>query len=92
MRLGTKAMTLNIAEKVENDDRFAKSVVDAIKRFQHEDFGDLSEEDKHVNSEALTNGGMVMGAYGEEENRFWIIRDSDGKGSFVTTVLFPDEY
>lgn len=48
MRLGTKAMTLNIAEKVENDDSFAKSVVDAIKRFQHEDFGDLSEEDMYL--------------------------------------------
>lgn len=92
MRLGQQVMTRGIAERYAIDKDFANSVIRATVRFQNEDFGDISEEDKQTNQDALENGGMVMGAYGEEKDRIWIMRDPDGNGSYITTVLFPEEY
>lgn len=92
MKLGTKVATRSIVFKTDMDDKFAKGVAESMKRFQNKDFGDLSDEDKQSNMEALENGGMIMGSYNIGSDRIWIMRDADGKGSYVTTVLFPDEY
>lgn len=92
MTLGTKVMTRGIAIKTSASWIFKKFVEDSLQKFMRKDFGDISEEDKQTNEYALENGGMVMGVYGDVDNRIWIMRDTDGNGSFVTTVLFPDEY
>lgn len=92
MKLGQTVMTRGIAIKAGESWTFKRFVEDSLNRFVNEDFGDISEEDKQANSEALENGGMVMGAYIQEKVKIWIMRDPDGNGSFVTTVLFPDEY
>lgn len=92
MRLGTTVMTRGIALKTKTSWIYKRFVEDSLNKFINEDFGDISDEDKQTNIEALENDGMVMGAYILGNVKIWIMREPDGKGSFVTTILFPNEY
>ncbi len=86
-------MTSGIADRVENDEKFSRAVMRAIKRFLKKDWGTVDAEDHATNDQMsrsldLGGGGMVLGAYGKDKNdKIWIIRDTER-----TTVLFPDEY
>ena len=51
--------------------------------------GDLPEEDKQMNEEALHTKDRILGAYNIGSDRIWIITDA---GHEVTTILFPSEY
>lgn len=54
------------------------------------DFGDLTENDKKFNREAIKNGDdRIFSAYETEAGRIYVITESDRS---VTTVLFADEY
>ena len=92
IELGQTVMTRSVAIKVNSSWLYKGFVEDSLHKFKNKDFGDISEDDKQANEDALENGGMVMGAYSKGKVRIWIMRDPDGNGSFVTTVLFPDEY
>ena len=86
-------MTSGIATRMQEDTRFSKAVIRAIKRFSKKDWGTVDAEDHATNDQMsrsldLGGGGMVLGAYGKDKNdKIWIIRDTER-----TTVLFPDEY
>ena len=85
-------MTSGIAARVENDHKFSRAVMRAIKRFLKKDWGDVDAEDNETNDQMdrslnLDGGGMVLGAYGRLKDKIWIIRDTER-----TTILFPDEY
>ena len=85
-------MTSGISARVENDDKFSRAVMRAIKRFLKKDWGDVDEEDNETNDQMdrslnLQGGGMVLGAYGKQKDKIWIIRDTER-----ITILFPDEY
>lgn len=60
-----------------------------ITRHQKGDWGDIPEEDREVNEQAVTNGERVMSSYMLGDKKIWIITEWDRS---VTTVLFPDEY
>lgn len=54
--------------------------------------GDLCDEDKATNDDALEYGGRLMSQYRRESypsQRIWIITEADRS---CTTVLFPHEY
>ena len=55
------------------------------------DWGDLCEEDKEVNEEALKEGqeGRLMSVYKHGGTTIWIITEWDRS---VTTILLPSEY
>jgi hypothetical protein len=59
------------------------------------DWGDLEEEDKQRNEQALRNGSRILSAYTlSDGTTIWIIteaEDDDGERSH-TTVLLPEEY
>ena len=68
------------------------------------DFGNISEEDKQLNLDAIKNndGGRIMSSYlvngaTSKEGKslpnvtFWIITEGTGEDR-VTTILFPEEY
>lgn len=59
------------------------------------DWGEVCDDDKQLNNEALVNGGRLLSAYRTLKNeRLWIITeatDDDGK-RFATTILKPEEY
>jgi len=53
------------------------------------DWGEVCEEDKAVNDDAMENGGRVLSAYSLRGDRLWIITEADRS---VTTLLLPEEY
>ena len=54
------------------------------------DFGDLCEEDKQSNQEALADGNRIFSAYTlPTRKRIWVITEADRS---VTTLLLPSEY
>ena len=67
-----------------------QDVVTALRRHHSGDFGDMCEEDKAYNQEALETGGRIMSAYHDRnDTKFWIITEHDRS---ATTILLPDEY
>jgi hypothetical protein len=78
----------------ENPD-FAQFIQKSLNRHVKGDWGDVDEEDKQSNDQALKEGTRLLSAY--NDNRFprngvatiWIITEADQS---VTTILFPDEY
>jgi hypothetical protein len=54
------------------------------------DWGEVWEEDRHLNEAALIDGERLLSIYAAEDGtRFWIITEADRS---ATTVLLPDEY
>ena len=58
-------------------------------RHQRGDWGDLDEEDKQRNDEALQDGSRIFSAYSFDTVKFWVITEADRS---ATTILLPEEY
>lgn len=53
-------------------------------------WGDLCDEDKKLNDEAIEYGDRILAAYSDVNGtKFWIITESDRS---YTTVLLPEDY
>lgn len=65
-------------------------VVNGLYRHSTGDFGELCEEDKALNDEAIETGDRILSAYIDRSGeKFWIITEWDRS---ATTVLLPSEY
>ncbi len=54
------------------------------------DWGDVCEEDKRANDEALKSGARLLSSYHDRNGvKFWVITEADRSS---TTVLLPGEY
>jgi hypothetical protein len=54
------------------------------------DYGDLCDEDKQANDDAVENGLRILSAYKlSGGTRLWLISEADRS---VTTLLLPEEY
>ncbi len=68
---------------------------ESLSRHLKGDWGEVDEEDKQTNDEALKQGDRLLSAYndtrfpGHGVSTIWIITEADRS---VTTILFPDEY
>ena len=60
-----------------------------LNRHQCGDWGDLDEEDKAANHEALGNWDRLLSAYNIQDVKFWVITEADRS---ATTILLPSEY
>ncbi len=89
LQLGQVVMTKGIADKVAEDVQFADAVINCVKRHANCDWGDLSEEDKKINDEAVKDGERILSAYNINGVKIWIITEWDRS---YTTILFPEEY
>lgn len=60
----------------------------------HGDFGQLDEEDRQANDDALIHGGRILSVYFIESKKIYVITDSvDEHGArHTSTILFPHEY
>lgn len=70
-------------------------IIDLVERHICKDWGDLSDEDKRLNDEALHDGSRMLSAYIlPTEVKIWIITEAtDDKGDrAATTALLPEEY
>ena len=66
------------------------SPIALLSRHRRGDWGDLDEEDKQRNDEALQDGSRIFSAYQVAETvKFWVITEADRS---ATTILLPEEY
>ena len=82
--LGQVVITPNALEKLNSDD-----ILNALNRHVVGDWGDLENEDRQTNDEALQSGDRLLSAYRSGATKFWIITESSRE---VTTVLLPEDY
>ena len=85
-RIGEVFATPKIMEKMD-----IKEVEEYIKRHVQGDFGDIAEEDKKANMEAIEShdSNIISGYRTQEEEIFFIITEADRS---ATTVLMEGEY
>lgn len=93
--MGQVVVTKSINDLMAAEQKFAVEVTVALQRYAVKDWGNLDEEDKQTNEEALNypDDLYVMGAYDTSKGKIWIItnRISEKAGENATTVCFPDE-
>lgn len=67
-----------------------RDVHGSIKRHACGDWGEVCEEDRQSNEEAVGHRLRILSVYHDRNGtKFWIITEADRA---VTTVLLPDEY
>lgn len=77
-------ITAGVAEKMNKSDAFNSFVSHSLDRHLSGDWGEISSEDKEVNSE---NPLYALSAYISSEGVIWIKQDFN-----IITILFPSEY
>jgi hypothetical protein len=72
-----------------------QSALQFLARHVAGDWGDLDDEDKRLNDEALKDGSRLLSAYNLRSGvRIWVITEAadDSGHRAATTILLPDEY
>ncbi|MFA7098158.1 MAG: hypothetical protein WC383_16950 [Gammaproteobacteria bacterium] len=102
--LGQLVATKAVAELQESNKEFATFVNACLNKYLSNDWGDLLEDDKQMNDQAVKSGDErilaaysfppnaqweAIGGWGTKEDKIWIITEWDRS---VTTILFPGEY
>ena len=93
--LGKLYSTNGVAALQQEEPGFVEFVWRCLERYKRGDWGDMTDNDKARNDEAVAageDGGRIFAAYehpDEPDWKIWIISESDRS---CTTILFPDEY
>lgn len=69
--------------------------LDFITRHARGDWGELCEEDKKLNDEALVDGSRLLSSYRlSNGERLWVISEAQDDNGYraATTCLLPSEY
>lgn len=83
--LGRLVATRGVIEEIPESE-----MMEAVERHAIGDWGDVSEEDRVSNEEALKEGHRLLSVYHSSTGeKFWIITEWDRS---ATTVLLPSEY
>ncbi len=65
-------------------------VVAALRRHAAGDWGDVDDDDRAANDDAVRTGGRLLSAYrAANGTTFWVVTEADRS---VTTVLLPEDY
>ena len=68
----------------------AEEMLDALLLHAQGDWGDVCENDRRFNEEALQRGFRLLSVYHDsDKTKFWIITEADRS---YTTILLPEEY
>lgn len=82
-----------IADEVKASLRFRTEILISLERFFRQDWGELTEDDKNVNKEALEFKEFILAAYNTCRGKIWITAESSDKLEYdIITILFPEEY
>jgi hypothetical protein len=89
--LGKLYLTCGVNNLIAEDKKFAKFVLECVKKHAAGEWGKICEEDKISNEEAVRFGNLrILSAYKNRNlPKIWIITEADRS---ATTILFPDEY
>jgi len=84
-RLGRIVSTPGALERLTQED-----VLHGIQRHQAGDWGDLDDEDRQANDQALISGTRILSVYrATNGTKFWIITEADRSSS---CILLPEDY
>lgn len=88
--MGELVATASVSERMKKEAGFLGFVQNSLCRYINCDWGDLDEEDKKRNDEAVRVGEMILAAYiyPETKEKIWIITEWDRS---ATTILYPHE-
>ena len=93
--MGKVVVTHGINEAMKGNDHFAAEVNLSLQRYGVKDWGNLDDEDKQTNEDALNypDDLYLLAAYGTCKGKIWIItnRISENAGDNATMVCFPSE-
>ena len=89
MEYGRIVVTRGVADEMDESPLFAGEVAAGYDRYHRKDWGELSQEDKELNDQAIGAGERILAAYQTSKGKIWIITERDRS---VTTILFPGEY
>lgn len=71
-------------------DKTGEPAIACLSRHCHGDWGDLTDDDKQANIEALAGGTRILSAYHlNDGTKIWIITEADRSS---TCILLPSEY
>lgn len=78
-------------------EKVGQAPIEYITRHAKGDWGELCEDDKTANAEALKHGSRLLSAYTlPDQTKLWIITDAvintDTGERQATTLLLPEEY
>jgi hypothetical protein len=78
-------ITANAFSQICRDDMFA-----SLFRFRAGDWGEVCDEDRQANDEALATGSRILATYTDRYGlKFWILTEGDRS---ATTILLPGDY
>lgn len=60
-----------------------------LSRHANGDWGNMDDDDKELNNDALIHGGRIFSSYIVNDVKFWVITEADRSS---TCVLLPEEY
>ena len=93
--LGKVVYTATLNNIMSENKQFANEVMSALQRYCNKDWGDLCEEDKQTNEDALQypDDLYLLAAYKTCKGKIYIIteRISENAGDNATTLCFSDE-
>ena len=88
-KTGKVYMTRGINNTIADNEKFSKEVINALKKYKAHNWGDLCDEDKQLNEEAIINNDRIVAAYKTSQGKIYIITEHDRS---ATTILFAEEY
>lgn len=93
--VGKVVATIGVNNTIKENEQFSREIISALQRYVNKDWGDLDEEDKQTNEDALQypDDLYLLGAYKTCKGKIYIItnRISETAGDNATTICFPDE-
>lgn len=90
MKLGQTVATIGVKIAMEENERFSFEVAHAFARYLQHDWGNICDEDKQLNNDAVRyQNDRILAAYDTCEGKIYIITEWDGS---ITTILFAEEY
>lgn len=92
--MGQLCLTNGVNDLAFESTQFAEFLCRSMSRYITGDWGDISDDDKMSNDEAVASGDdRIFAAYKYDDEhpdwKIWIITEWDRS---VTTILFPREY
>ena len=88
--IGQAVQTRGIAEECKNDEKFAKEIEEAFKKYIQCDWGDTCESDSEMNNNAVENNNdRIVAKYITSKGDVFIITEWDRS---YTTIMFSYEY
>ena len=89
--LGQMGITGGLAAAIQQDKELSNEVHLAIQRYMQCDWGNLGEEDKEMNDNAVKDPGSdrILAKYPTKQGDIYIITEHDRS---YTTIMFCNEY